>query len=67
MMHLLFCPTLSLSSTICKIQFLTNTFVIIKEDSQRASNRFIEDQQDICFIILQTMIEEVGQEEVLEI
>ncbi|CAG8562098.1 11310_t:CDS:2, partial [Cetraspora pellucida] len=30
-------------------------------------NRFIKDQYDACFITLQTIIDEVGQKDVLEI
>jgi hypothetical protein len=39
----------------------------LKETPHRSSDGFIEDQHDARFITLQTMIEEVGREEVLEI
>ncbi|CAB4425742.1 unnamed protein product [Rhizophagus irregularis] len=38
-----------------------------QENPDKASDGFIEDQHDARFITLQTMIEEVGQERVLEI
>ncbi|CAB4423407.1 unnamed protein product [Rhizophagus irregularis] len=36
-----------------------------QENPDKASDGFIEDQHDACFITLQTMIEEVGQERVM--
>ncbi|RHZ53322.1 hypothetical protein Glove_443g1 [Diversispora epigaea] len=38
-----------------------------QENFQRMSDEFIEDQYDARFITLQTMIEEVGKDEILEI
>ncbi|GBC33016.2 protein FAR1-RELATED SEQUENCE 4 isoform X1 [Rhizophagus irregularis DAOM 181602=DAOM 197198] len=38
-----------------------------QENPDKALDGFIEDQHDVCFIILQTMIKEIGQERVLEI
>ncbi|CAB5379447.1 unnamed protein product [Rhizophagus irregularis] len=38
-----------------------------QENPHRSSDGFIEDQHDVRFITLQAMIEEIGQEEVLEI
>ena len=37
------------------------------ENPHKSSDGFIEDQLDARFITLQAMIEEIGQEEVLEI
>ncbi|CAB4478037.1 unnamed protein product [Rhizophagus irregularis] len=38
-----------------------------QENPDKALDGFIEDQHDACFITLQTMIKEIGQERVLEI
>jgi hypothetical protein len=46
---------------------LNNTLLLLKENPHRSSDGFIEDQHDARFITLQAMIEEIGQEEVLEI
>jgi hypothetical protein len=55
------------SGQFCPLFSYYLLFSIIKENPYRVSDGFIEDQYDVRFITLQNMIEEVGQDDVLEI